>query len=244
MTNDDGWKAPGINKLFMYLRDYFDVTMIAPSGERSAISHSISLSKEVCFTREAERIVSVDGTPTDCVALGVKRYLESRPDLVISGINLGPNMGDDITYSGTVAAAMEGCILGIPSISISIDSKSDFQFDVIDNYLMQIIERYLEIRIPEKTFLNINFPNISSSEIKGFYVTNLGKHTYYDNIEVTVNTDDKIVYLNKHAYHKFEDIAGTDFWAVDKGYISITPIKLDLTHYSAIEFFKKEFILS
>lgn len=241
LTNDDGWRASGINKLFKFLSNRYEVTMIAPSGERSAISHSISLSKEVVFYRESDRIISVSGTPTDCVSLGIKRFLKDKPDLVISGINHGPNMGDDITYSGTVAGAMEGCILGVPSIAMSINSKGDFNFDVIDDYIVDIIEKFQQLSIPPKTFLNVNFPNIPSSEVKGTLVTNLGEHTYYDNIEISVDDGEKIVYLNKHADHTFEDIEGTDFWAVDKGYISITPITLDLTDYSNIQIFKETF---
>ena len=239
LTNDDGWNAPGIIKLYEFFKSENDVTVIAPSGERSAIAHSISLGKEVVFTRESNGFISVSGTPTDCVSLGVRSFMKAPPDLLVSGINLGPNMGDDITYSGTVAAAMEGCILGIPSISISINSKADFNFNVIDNHLNEIIDKYLESAIPAKTFININYPNIETTAIKGIQVTSLGHHTYFDNIEITEESEKRIIYLNKHAAARFEDIEGTDFWAVDRGYISITPIKLDLTNYNKLEYFKE-----
>lgn len=223
ITNDDGVNAEGIRFLYGLLHKEHDVTIIAPQKEMSGSSHSITLHKRIKVRRISNNIYSVKGTPTDCVVLGVNSLLEEKPDLLISGINTGPNLGFDVTYSGTVGAAIEGTIEGIPSLAVSITGQGNFEDTTpIISRLVSLIEdgQY------QNFFLNVNVP----PDPKGIRVTNLGRRSY------------KNVIINRRSFFEIAGTpvhmlgnGGTDVETIEDGYISITPLTLDMVDYNVIE---------
>lgn len=238
VTNDDGVHSPGIQILARKLKDLGDVYIVAPDRERSAVSHSLTLHRPLHADEIKERVYSVNGTPTDCVNIGVNAPIlrvKRRPDLVISGINKGPNLGDDITYSGTVMAAIEARILGIPSFAISLVASEDFLFEETANFGLILAEAIIKGGLPKDTILNVNFPNLPLSEIKGVRITRQGKRIYGGVVTEMVDPKGRKHYWiggNQMSWDKGED---TDFEAVHEGFISITPLHIDLTNYSAIK---------
>ncbi|MEW6409158.1 MAG: 5'/3'-nucleotidase SurE [Nitrospirota bacterium] len=237
-TNDDGVYSPGLQILGKTLRGLGEVVIVAPDRERSAASHSLTLHRPLLVEEIKKDIYSVNGTPTDCVIIGVRGILKRKPDLVISGINKGPNLGDDITYSGTVAGAIEGRILGISSMAVSLVASENFLFNEAANFVLRLSEMILEYGLPEDTLLNVNIPNLPLSEINGVRVTGQGKRIYGDILtEMSDPTGKKHFWIggNRLSWEKAED---TDFDAIEKNAISITPIHLNLTNYSAIEYLR------
>ncbi len=235
ITNDDGIYSPGIQILSKTLRALGDIYIVAPDRERSAVSHSLTLHRPLHADEIKERVYSVNGTPTDCVNIGVNGILEAKPDLVVSGINKGANMGDDITYSGTVMAAIEARILGIPSFAISLASSSNFLFQEAANFALILSGAILKGGLPENTLLNVNLPNILLSEMKGVRITRQGKRIYGDVVTEIVDPRGKRHFWiggNRLSWEKGED---TDFEAIHERMISITPLHVDLTNYSSIE---------
>ncbi len=235
ITNDDGINADGLIELKKSLENEHNVYVIAPLKEQSGSSHSLTMNMPLRVYEYGKNFYAVDGTPTDCVMLGLNKIFEDiKFDLLISGINYGANLGDDLTYSGTVAGAMEGCLMGLPSIAISIDV--DFQkrpvyvhYESAIKFLKILISNGLNFK--KDTFLNVNVPDKPFQEIKGIKVTRQGKRTYKD--VIVENTDPR--------GQKYYWIAGTpvilckdedtDIYAVENSYVSITPIKMDLTDY-------------
>jgi len=235
VTNDDGVYSPGIQILARTLRAIGDIYVVAPDRERSGVSHSLTLHRPLHADEIRERVYSVNGTPTDCVNIGVNGILKTRPDLIVSGINKGPNLGDDITYSGTVMAAIEARIMGIPSFAISLVASENFLFQEASNFGLLLSGVILKSGLPKDTLLNVNLPNLPLSEIKGVKVTRQGKRIYGDVVTEMVDPRGKKHFWiggNKLSWEKGED---TDFEAIREGYISITPLHIDLTNYSAIE---------
>ncbi len=233
LTNDDGINAAGLQVLKEELNKAAEVWVVAPDRERSATSHALTLRQPLKSKRVGDREISVEGTPTDCVILGVRGILGEKPDMVISGLNHGANLGDDVFYSGTVAAAMEGTLLGIPSIAFSIVAKQDFEFDNVHicTKVIQLIGKY---GLPEDTLLNINIPNIPSREIQGVKVTVLGKRIYRDTTsERKDNNGDSTYSIGGEL--SWERKVGTDFSAIEANMVSITPLHLDLTNYKVFE---------
>lgn len=231
VSNDDGVRSEGLLALSGALKELGTVYVVAPDRERSAASHSLTLTHPLRVEKLGPRVYSVDGTPTDCINLGVNGILRGkRIDLLVSGINKGANLGDDITYSGTVSAAMEGTILGIPSIAVSLVTRSKFRFDVASEFAVAVARRVMQQRLPEDTLLNVNVPNVSRENITGVRVTRMGKRIYGDVIVEKRDPRGRKYYWIGGDYLSNEEVPGSDLEAVEENYVSITPIHLDLTN--------------
>lgn len=241
LTNDDGIDSEGLVLLRDRLSQQHEVCAIAPERERTCIGHAITIHKPLRIKEAGEGLFSTNGTPADCVLLGTRVLLKKRPDLVISGINKGPNMGQDVNYSGTVAAAKEGAFLGIPSMAISISARTDYLFGDAIAIITGIIEKTSGITFPDHTFLNINIPNIPQHNIEGFMVTRLGKRIYNDAVIERVDPRGGKYYWIGGNGVSHENIEGTDFYAIEKGCVSITPLGLDITSHNSIDIFKGHF---
>ncbi|HEY5648804.1 MAG TPA: 5'/3'-nucleotidase SurE [Nitrospiria bacterium] len=235
VTNDDGVQSPGLKALSRALKRLGEVWVVAPDRERSAAGHSLTLHKPLRVHREGPREVSVNGTPTDCVNLAVNQILKRRPHVVVSGINMGANLGDDVTYSGTVSAAMEGTILGIPSIALSQLGDISFRFDAASRVAGRLVRWVHRNGLPPDTLLNVNIPNLSPVKIKGIRVTKLGKRIFDPNTIIEKKDPRGRTYYwiggNRLQWEAGRD---TDNAAINDGMVSITPVHLDLTNYAAL----------
>lgn len=240
LSNDDGVHAQGLLTLKEVLEDLATVYVVAPDREKSAVSHAITLHRPLRVEKIREKVFAVDGTPTDCIILGVNKLLKERPHLVISGINQGGNMGDDITYSGTVSAAMEGTILGIPSIAISLVVKEHRNYENAARFAKRLVEWIQTTPLPPDTLLNVNVPDMEKYEaIKGVAWTRQGKRVYNDSIDELVDPRGRKYYwIGGEPLEGIENDDDTDIGALSKGFISITPIHLDLTDYKALNKFR------
>ena len=239
VTNDDGIKSPGIKKLAEHLRAIGEVYIVAPDREQSAVGHSLTLRYPLRKTEIAPRTIAVEGTPTDCVLLAYYRLLPARPALVVSGINHGWNLGDDVTYSGTVSAAFEATLLGIPSIAVSTGRNGKkVYYDVAARFAAKIARTVLNEGLPEDTLLNVNLPMLPESRIKGVAVTRQGRRSYDDVIVEKVDPRGRPYFWIGNGNARWSEAEGTDIEAIRNGKISITPIHLDLTNHSAIEMIK------
>lgn len=234
ITNDDGIASPGIAALVQAFDRAADVVVVAPEHERSATGHAITLHKPLRATPAAipgspARAWSTNGTPADCVALGLLDLLAQRPDVVVSGINVGPNMGRDLTYSGTVSGAMEGAIFRVPSIAVSIGAFRDPVFSVAAAFAVELARAILERGLPEDTLLNVNVPNLPAREIGGVAITRQGTKRYISRLEKRSDPRGRTYYWLTGEPAPQQDEEGTDSWALARGRISVTPIGLDLT---------------
>ncbi len=240
ISNDDGINSKGLHRLHEALSELGDVFVVAPDRDQSAVSHSLSLYRPLRLEQATERVYTVDGTPTDCINLAINGIMnDHRPDLVVSGINKGENLGDDITYSGTVSAAMEGTLLGVPSIAISLAGKNDYNFDAACYYSLKISKYVLENKLPKDTLLNVNVPGIDKEEIKGVMVTRQGKRLYEEPVvEKTDPRGRKYYWIGGDALD-FIHIENSDIVAVNEGYVSVTPITLDLTDFNFMDNLRK-----
>lgn len=239
LTNDDGVNAKGLLTLKNELSKTFQVWVVAPDREQSATSHSLTLQYPLRINKIADRFFSVDGTPTDAVMLAVHAILKRRPDIIISGINHGPNMGDDVSYSGTVAAAMEGTILNIPSIAVSNINWNAKHFGSAARFVKGMAKLVLKNGLPKYTFLNVNVPD-KKGAITKFKVTRLGKRVYSDVVIEKIDPRGKNYYWIGEQTPIWEKKGDdTDFAAIRKGYVSITPLQLDTTDYRAMDRIKK-----
>ena len=236
VTNDDGIHSPGLKTLAEALEGVGKLYVIAPDRERSAAGHSLTLHKPLRATVLAPDWYVVDGTPTDCVTLGVMGMLKEKPQLVVSGINLGANLGDDITYSGTVSAAVEATLLGIPAFAVSAVESARQDLDVAAVFAGRLAQLVLKQGLPRDTLLNVNVP---AGEVKGMAVTRQGKRSYSELIVEKIDPRGKTYYWIGGGEPTWELLGGTDYEAVMAGKISITPLHLDLTNYGAIEGLKK-----
>lgn len=240
ICNDDGVRSEGIEALAAALKSVGTVYVVAPDRERSAASHSLTLSHPLRVEKLGPRTYSVDGTPTDCVNLGVNGILKGRKiDLLVSGINKGANLGDDITYSGTVSAAMEGTILGIPSIAVSVVTRSRFRFDVASEFAVTAARKVMQQGLPDDTLLNVNVPNVPKDKIAGVRMTRMGKRVYGDVIVEKRDPRGRKYYWIGGDYLTSEEVPGSDLEAIEDNCISITPIHLDLTNYAALRALRK-----
>ena len=239
-TNDDGILAHGLDCLTQAAERLGDVTVVAPDREQSATSHSLTLHHPIRPIKRGERRFQIDGTPTDCVMLAVEALMDGRPDWVLSGVNHGQNMGEDVLYSGTVAAAMEGMSLGIPSIAISFaggDLRADpallsEQVDVLHDLLAYIMAL---TDFPRDTLLNVNLPPLPASEIKGMRLTTLGRRVYSDSLMRMQDPWGREIFWIGGGSAAWSGRDDSDFRAVLEGYISVTPLHLDLTHYEMLD---------
>jgi len=240
VTNDDGVRSEGIGALKEALKELGTVYIVAPDRERSAASHSLTLSHPLRVEKHGPRVYSVDGTPTDCVNLGVNGILRGKKiDLLVSGINKGANLGDDITYSGTVSAAMEGTLLGIPSVAVSLVTRSRFRFDVASEFALAVARKVMRKGLPGDTLLNVNVPNVGREEIRGVRATRMGKRVYGDLIVEKRDPRGRKYYWIGGDHIRSEDVPGSDLEAIEGNCVSITPIHLDLTNYAALRALRK-----
>lgn len=230
LSNDDGYFAPGLIALAEALSDLGDVVVVAPEQNRSGASNSLTLDRPLSLKRAPGGFYFVNGTPTDCVHLAVTGMLEMMPDIIVSGINLGANMGDDTIYSGTVAAATEGYLLGIPSIAISLTSFEGKNFASAGRVARELVERHMRQPLREPVLLNVNIPDIPYSELNGFEVTRLGRRHKAEPVVKTISPRNETLYWIGAAGAAADAGPGTDFNAVERGFVSITPLQIDLTH--------------
>ncbi len=235
VTNDDGIYSPGIQILTKRLREIDSVAIVAPDRERSAAGHSMTLHRPLLIEEVREGMYSVNGTPTDCVNIAVKGLLKETPRLVVSGINKGPNLGDDVTYSGTVAGAIEGILLGIPSFAVSIAAREDFRFAEAAEVALRTASQILSEGLPAGTLLNINVPNLPIEEMQGTRITRLGKRIYHQMTVERVDPRGKKYYWIGGGEPDWEREDGTDLDAIDRKFVSITPLHLDMTDYASFE---------
>lgn len=248
VTNDDGYLAPGIRSLAAALEGLGEVVVVAPDREQSASSHSLTLHRPLRMRQTAENWFHIDGTPTDCVMLAVHAVLGRRPDYVFSGINHGGNMGEDVSYSGTVSAAMEGAMLGIPSVAISLVRGDERWLDGYEPIVRRLAEKIvrgpLHKLFPADTLLNVNLPDRDPAEIGGARITSLGKRAYADPVVTDKDPHGKTYYWIGGGAPTWKGPEGSDYLAVEQGNISITPIQLDLTNRRVIpdlrEWWEKE----
>ncbi len=235
VTNDDGIHSPGLTTLAEALTEVGEVTIVAPDRERSAVSHALTLHRPLRINQIREKVWAVEGTPTDCVYLATRSLLkDARPELVASGINMGSNLGDDIHYSGTVSAAFEGTVLGIPSMAISCVGRGPHRFETAAGFAVRLARRVLEEKLPGDLLLNVNVPNLPPERIAGIAITRMGKRHYGDAVIENVDPRGRKYYWIGGTELDAEDIAGSDCNAVLEGKISVTPLHLDLTHHGAI----------
>ncbi len=230
LSNDDGYFAPGIDHLAQALAEIADITVVAPERDRSGASNSLTLDRPLSLRRAANGFHCVNGTPTDCVHLAVTGMLDELPDLVVSGINLGANMGDDTIYSGTVAAATEGFLLGIPAVAVSLCSKAGVHFETAARVAREIVETIVRERPWAPLLLNVNVPDVPYAELRGRAVTRLGKRHKAEPVVRTTTPRHETVYWVGAAGAAQDAGEGTDFHAVGQGLVSITPLQIDLTH--------------
>ncbi len=232
ITNDDGIESKGLLALYNAAATLGDVYVFAPNTNQSATGHSLTLTRPLRVKEIKKQWFSVDGTPTDCVNLALNGFLEEKtPDLILSGINIGTNLGDDITYSGTIAAAMEGTLLGVSSIAISQDceEKDPTNFELAQNATIFLAEKILKKKFPARVFLNMNVPNISSKNCLGFQVTNQGKRVYGDRIVKRKDPRGADYFWIGGDKLDSRNEPNTDFAAIESNHISVTPVKMDLT---------------
>lgn len=230
LSNDDGYFAPGLAVLAEELKQLGEVVVVAPEQNRSGASNSLTLDRPLHLKRAANGFHFVNGTPTDCVHLAVTGMLDTLPDIIVSGVNLGANMGDDTIYSGTVAAATEGYLLGIPSIAVSLTSFEGKNFSTAAIVARELVERFVRQPIKDPVLLNVNVPDIPYAELKGVEVTRLGRRHKAEPVVKTISPRNETLFWIGAAGAAADAGLGTDFNAVERGCVSITPLQIDLTH--------------
>ena len=229
LSNDDGYFAPGLAALAAALAGLGEVVVVAPEQNRSGASNSLTLDRPLMLKQAANGFHFVNGTPTDCVHLAVTGMLDTLPDIIVSGINNGANMGDDTIYSGTVAAATEGYLLGIPSIAISLTSFEGRNFAAAGRVARELVERYTSKPINQPVLLNVNIPDIPYEELKGIEVTRLGRRHKAEPVVKMVSPRNETMYWIGAAGAAADAGPGTDFNAVERGFVSVTQLQVDLT---------------
>lgn len=243
VTNDDGVYAPGIRALFAAVKALGRAVIVAPEQDKSAVSHSLTMNRPLRVRELETNIFTLDGTPTDCVTIGMNKVLSQKPDLIVSGINPGVNLGDDISYSGTVSAAIEGTMYGIPSLAFSLAGEAPFDFGVAEDVSWKLAAMALQFRLPENTLLNINIPACRGADIQGIRFTRQGRRVYRNAIQETFDPwGRKHFWIGGGTVH-WSGGENTDEQALRRGYISVTPIQLDLTNHAGIDFLKKQWLM-
>lgn len=235
LSNDDGYLAPGLSILADALSRLGKVTVVAPDRNRSAASNSLTLHRPLRATKAENGFIKADGTPTDCVHLAITGLLDKEPDIVVSGPNAGPNMGDDVLYSGTVAAATEGRFLGFPAIAVSMSSYEPEHYETACIAVEKILSQLSRSPLAEDSILNVNVPDLPWSEIKGFMATRLGNRHKSEGVITQTDPRGESVYWVGPAGEEQDAGEGTDFYAVRHGFVSITPLQIDLTRYDSLQ---------
>ncbi len=235
VSNDDGYLAEGLNCLVEYLQKIARVTVVAPQFDRSGASNSLTLDRPLLPEQAQNGFFAINGTPTDCVHIAITALLrDDPPDIIVSGINRGPNLGDDILYSGTVAAATEGRFLGLPAIAVSLGSFEGNFFSTAARVVVDIIRKLEQEPLDSDTILNINVPDIEYSQLESFQATRLGKRHKAEPAVETIDPRNRKVYWLGPVGDEADAGPGTDFYALNNNRVSITPIKIDLTNYELL----------
>jgi 5'-nucleotidase len=234
VSNDDGFLATGINVLTEALAEIADVVVVAPDRNRSAASNSLTVHAPLRISKVAENRYSVDGTPSDCVHLALTGLLDDEPDLVVSGINHGANLGDDVIYSGTVAAAMEGRFLGLPTIAISLAGDRLTHFDTAARVVTEMVKKLERSTLAPDTTLNVNVPDIPYDELNGIVAARLGFRHKSEPVIRTRDPHGRTIYWVGPAGKGQDAGPGTDFHAIDQGAVAVTPLKVDLTRHDSL----------
>jgi 5'-nucleotidase len=240
LSNDDGYLAPGINELAHTLSFVGEVVIVAPEENKSASSSSLTLKNPLTITEHKKNIYYINGTPTDCVHIALSGFLKFKPDMVISGINDGPNMGDDTIYSGTVAAAMEGYLLDIPSLAISMSQYDPKYYVTAGQVVLDLIPKIKNLQ--QSMLLNINVPDLPYDQLKGTEITRLGKRHKAEPIIHHPNQNNKLMYWVGAAGEPNDGGPGTDFFAIKNEKVSISPIISDLTNFNKLDLLKENLI--
>ncbi len=235
ISNDDGIQSEGLVALEEKLSNLGEIFTVAPDREQTSMSHALTLHRPLRATEIGPNRFAVDGTPTDCVKLALTGLLPVRPDLVVSGINKGPNLGDDVIYSGTVSAAIEGTLLGIPSMAVSLAAFKDFSFDAAADFAAQLATRILQKGLPPGTLINVNVPALPTLEIKGWRLTRQGKRHYAEKVVERVDPRGRKYYWIGGDDMGFAKEEGTDCMAVNGGFISVTPLHADMTNHGSFQ---------
>jgi len=235
LSNDDGYRAPGINILFSELEKLGSTVIVAPDRNRSGASNSLTLDFPLRASHISDKVISVNGTPTDCVHLAITGLLGYEPDIVVAGVNDGANLGDDVLYSGTVAAATEGRFLGLPAVAVSLVGGNFRHYDTAARVTAKVISKLLFSPLPPDTILNINVPDVPYSEIKGIVATRLGFRHKAEPVVKEKDPRNRVIYWVGPAGEEQDAGPGTDFYAVKNNQVSITPIKVDLTQHDFID---------
>ena len=235
LSNDDGYFAPGLAVLAEAVSRLAEVVVVAPERDRSAASNSLTLDRPLAVKLSHVGFFYVNGTPTDCVHLAVTGLLDRMPDMVISGINHGANMGDDTIYSGTVAAATEGFLLGIPSLAVSLASKHGGNYPAAARVACELVERFQRVPFPSPLLLNVNVPDVPYESLSGLEVTRLGRRHRAEGVVKATNPRGEAVYWIGAAGDAQDAGQGTDFHAVRNGRVSVTPLQIDLTQYASLD---------
>ena len=235
LSNDDGYFAPGLQALAEALAPLGTLTVVAPERDRSGASNSLTLDRPLAVRKSHLGYFYVNGTPTDCVHLAVTGLLDELPDIVVSGINHGTNMGDDTIYSGTVAAATEGFLLGVPAIAMSLASRHGGHYATAGRVAAELVKRVIDQRPAAPFLLNVNVPDVPHESLKGLRVTRLGTRHKAESVIKSQNPRGDTVYWIGAAGGAADAGPGTDFHAVGEGYVSVTPLQIDLTHFGQID---------
>jgi len=235
LSNDDGYFAPGLSILADTLSALAEVVVVAPERDRSGASNSLTLDRPLMVRKSHLGFHYVNGTPTDCVHLAVTGMLDALPDMVVSGINHGANMGDDTIYSGTVAAATEGFLLGIPSIAVSLASKSEGNYPAAARVTADLVRRFQQRPLMQPMLLNVNVPDVPYGELRGVRVTRLGRRHKAEPVIRSSNPRGETVYWIGAAGDAQDAGEGTDFHAVFERFVSVTPLQIDLTHFAQLD---------
>lgn len=238
LSNDDGYFAPGLATLAEHISKIADIVVVAPERNRSGASNSLTLDRPLTVRKATNGFYFVNGTPTDCVHLAVTGLIDQTPDMIVSGINDGANMGDDTIYSGTVAAAMEGYLLGIPSFAVSMSQHNATHFETAARVIVELIEHYKKNAFPPPVLMNINVPDVPYSELKGKVVTRLGKRHKAEPVIKSKSPRGEQLYWVGPAGAAADAAEGTDFYAISKNQVSLTPLQADLTHHNQLDALK------
>lgn len=235
ISNDDGYLATGLCVLAESLAKYAKISVVAPDKNRSAASNSLTLEMPLRAQSSENGFIRVDGTPTDCVHLAITGLLENEPDMVFAGINHGSNLGDDVLYSGTVAAATEGRFLGLPAVAISLASNEPKHFETAAQVAAYLLKKIISHPLPEDTLLNVNVPDLPYAELQGYQSTRLGQRHKSEPVIKSADPRGRTIYWVGPPGSEQDAGEGTDFYAINKGYVSITPLQLDLTRYERMD---------
>jgi len=235
LSNDDGYLAEGLVALAEALRVHADITVVAPDRNRSAASNSLTLEMPLRAHTMDNGFIKVDGTPTDCVHLAITGLLEHEPDMIFAGINHGANLGDDVLYSGTVAAATEGRFLGLPAIAISLAGANPTHFETAAHVAVTLLKQLINNPLPKDTILNVNVPDLAIHDLKGYKATRLGQRHKSEAVIKTKDPRGRSIYWVGPPGAEQDAGVGTDFYAINEGYVSVTPLQIDLTWYERIE---------